>query len=61
MGSVTKSQKQNIKSPDGNSLALFVDGNDDIIKVKDVRGNVEFVSNYLTKFGSFYDTTLKRL
>ena len=47
MGSVTKSQKQNIKSPDGNSLALFVDGNDGDLKLKDVRGNVQKITEYL--------------
>ena len=47
MGSVTKSQKQNIKSPDGNSLALFVDGNDGDLKLKDVRGNVQNVTDFI--------------
>lgn len=47
MGNVTKSQSQNIKSPEGNSLAVFVDGNDDVMKVKDVRGNVQDLSDYI--------------
>jgi hypothetical protein len=47
MGNVTRSQSQNIKSPDGNSLAIFVDGDDDVIKVKDVRGNVQDLSDYI--------------
>jgi hypothetical protein len=47
MGNVTKSQSQNIKSPDGNSLAVFVDGDDDVMKVKDVRGNVQDLSDYI--------------
>jgi hypothetical protein len=47
MGNVTRSQSQNIKSPDGNSLAVFVDGNDDVMKVKDVRGNVQDLSDYI--------------
>jgi len=47
MGSVTKSQSQNIKSPEGNSLAVFVDGNDDVMKVKDVRGNVQKLTDYI--------------
>jgi hypothetical protein len=47
MGNVTRSQSQNIKSPDGNSLALFVDGDDDVMKVKDVRGNVQDLSDYI--------------
>jgi|688.fasta_scaffold27143_8 hypothetical protein len=47
MGNVTKSSANNIKSPDGNSLAVFVDGDDDVIKVKDVRGNVQDLSDYI--------------
>jgi hypothetical protein len=47
MGNVTKSQSQNIKSPEGNSLAVFVDGNDDIMKIKDVRGNVQKLTEYI--------------
>jgi hypothetical protein len=47
MGNVTKSQSQNIKSPEGNSLAVFVDGNDDVIKIKDVRGNVQKLTEYI--------------
>ena len=57
MGNVTTSKANTINSPNGNSLAVFVDGDDDVMKIKDVRGNVELISNYLTKFGSFYDTT----
>jgi hypothetical protein len=47
MGNVTKSQSQNIKSPEGNSLAVFVDGNDDVMKIKDVRGNVQKLTDYI--------------
>jgi len=47
MGNVTKSSANNIKSPDGNSLAVFVDGDDDVMKVKDVRGNVQDLSDYI--------------
>jgi hypothetical protein len=47
MGNVTTSKANNINSPDGNSLAVFVDGNDDIMKVKDVRGNVQELSDYI--------------
>jgi hypothetical protein len=47
MGNVTKSSANNIKSPDGNSLAIFVDGDDNTIKVKDVRGNVQDLSDYV--------------
>lgn len=35
---VTKSKSQDISSPEGNSLAVFVDGNDNILKVKDIYG-----------------------
>ena len=47
MGNVTKSSANNIKSPDGNSLAIFVDGDDDVMKIKDVRGNVQDLSDYI--------------
>lgn len=47
MSNVTKSGKSNIISPNGNSLAVFVDGNDDELKLKDVRGNVQPLSDYL--------------
>ena len=65
MGNVTKSSKSTITSPSGNSLAIFVDGSDNQLKLKDVRGNVQLISdyiknqsnNYSPKYGSFYDTT----
>ena len=47
MGNVTKSGKSNITSPNGNSLAVFVDGSDDKLKLKDVRGNIQDISDYL--------------
>ncbi len=53
MGNVTKSSANNIKSPDGNSLAVFVDGDDDVMKVKDVRGNVQDISNYTGSESSY--------
>lgn len=60
MSDLTVSSKNNILSPDGNSLAVFVDAIDDELKLKDVRGNVKNFSNYwyksLGKYGSFYDT-----
>jgi hypothetical protein len=64
MGNVTRSQSQNIKSPDGNSLAIFVDGSDDIMKVKDVRGNVQDISNYTGSESSYlyaYSDELQQL
>jgi hypothetical protein len=53
MGNVTKSSANNIKSPDGNSLAIFVDGDDDVMKIKDVRGNVQDISNYTGSESSY--------
>jgi hypothetical protein len=43
---VTKSNKNNISSPKGNSLALFVDYNDGNLKLKDINGNVENFTAY---------------
>ena len=61
MTSVTKSNKNNISSPTGNSLAVFVDAIDDRLKLKDINGKVQEASDYwnksLGKYGSFYDTT----
>jgi len=45
---VTKSNKNNIKSPLGNSLALFVDYNDNQLKLKDISGNVQDITDYVT-------------
>ena len=47
MGNVTKSQAQNILSPNGNSLAVYIDGVSGIISLKDVQGNTEPLSNYI--------------
>lgn len=47
MSSVTKSGKSNITSPNGNSLAVFVDGADNELKLKDVRGNIQKLSDYI--------------
>lgn len=54
---VTKSQANNISSPNGNSLAVFIDGVTGIMFIKDVNGIVEPISNYVGfpspyKFGS---------
>ena len=64
MGNVTRSQSQNIKSPDGNSLAVFVDGTDDVMKVKDVRGNVQDISDFTGSESSYlyaYSDELQQL
>ena len=47
MGNVTKSQAQNILSPNGNSLAVYIDGVSGVISLKDVQGNTEPLSNYI--------------
>jgi len=46
MGNVTRSEQNNIKSPDGNSLAVFVDGASGEMKVKDVMGNIQLLSDF---------------
>lgn len=48
MGDVTKSKSNNIISPNGNSLAVFVDGETGVMKVKDVRGNVQNLADYIS-------------
>ncbi len=53
MGNVTTSKANNINSPNGNSLAVFVDGDDDIMKVKDVRGNVQDISDFTGSQSSY--------
>jgi hypothetical protein len=44
--SVTKSNQNNLTSPNGNSLAVFVDINDNALKLKDINGGVEPITNY---------------
>jgi hypothetical protein len=44
---VTKSQLNNITSPNGNSLAVFVDGITGVMKVKDVMGNIQPLSDFI--------------
>jgi hypothetical protein len=44
---VTSSQVQNISSPSGNSLAVFVDGITGILLLKDINGKTEPLSNYV--------------
>jgi hypothetical protein len=46
MGNVTRSNQNNITSPNGNSLALFVDSLTQEIKVKDVMGNIQLLSDF---------------
>jgi hypothetical protein len=47
MGNVTKSQQNNITSPNGNSLAVFVEGTTGVMKVKDVMGNIQPLSDFV--------------
>lgn len=46
MGKVTTSGQNNITSPNGNSLAVFVDGVTEVMKVKDVMGNIQPLSDF---------------
>ena len=46
MGNVTRSQQNNITSPNGNSLAVFVEGITGEMKVKDVMGNIQPLSDF---------------
>lgn len=47
MGKVTTSGQNNITSPNGNSLAVFVDGVTEVMKVKDVMGNIQPLSDFI--------------
>jgi uncharacterized delta-60 repeat protein len=47
MGNVTRSKSNNITSPNGNSLALFVDGESGVMQIKDVRGNVQDIMDFI--------------
>jgi hypothetical protein len=53
MGNVNKSQANNITSPNGNSLALFVDSLTNEIKVKDINGNVQLLSDFFANEQKF--------
>ena len=46
MGKVTTSSQNNITSPNGNSLAVFVEGTTGVMKVKDVMGNIQPLSDF---------------
>jgi hypothetical protein len=63
MGKVTTSEQNNITSPNGNSLAVFVEGTTGEIKVKDINGNIQPLSDFIASpvlySGSFFDTTLQ--
>jgi len=63
MGNVGSSGIGNITSPNGNSLAVFVDGETGEMKVKDVMGNIQLLSDYISiptlYSATFFDTTLQ--
>jgi hypothetical protein len=63
MGNVTTSEQNNITSPNGNSLAVFVEGTTGEMKVKDINGNIQPLSDFIASpvlySGSFFDTTLQ--
>ena len=52
MGNVTRSQPNNITSPNGNSLAVFVEGTTGEMKVKDVNGNIQPLSDFVSGGGT---------
>ena len=58
MGNVTKSQQNNITSPNGNSLAVFVESTTGVMKVKDIMGNIQPLSDFTPSiiYGSFFST-----
>jgi hypothetical protein len=47
MGNLTVSQPTNIRTPDGNSLAVCIDGVTGIMKLKDAVGNVQPLSDFI--------------
>jgi hypothetical protein len=60
MTNLTTSNPQSIFTPDGNSLAIFIDA-DGIMKIKDVNGQIGLLNDYINfgsnfKYGSFYST-----
>lgn len=68
MGKVTTSGQNNITSPNGNSLAVFVDGVTEVMKVKDVMGNIQPITDFIPKiivqtgnYGLYAQTSLGTL
>jgi len=47
MGNLTRSQSNNIASPDGNGLAIYVDGITGALMLKDINGKVQPLSDYV--------------
>jgi hypothetical protein len=57
MGNLTVSQATNIRTPDGNSLAVFIDGVTGVMKLKDALGNVQPLSDFtVSSIASFFST-----
>jgi len=48
---VTKSNNTNITSPNGNSLAVFVDINDGKLKMKDINGQIQPLDDFVNSSG----------
>jgi hypothetical protein len=46
---ISRSLPQNILSPDGNSLAVYIDEPSGVMYVKDIYGNIEPLENYLSQ------------
>ena len=46
---ISRSLPQNIVSPDGNSLAVYIDEPSGVMYVKDIYGNIEPLENYLSQ------------
>jgi len=44
---LTLSRAVDILTPDGNSLALFLDVSDGLLKLKDVNGNIDLFSTFI--------------
>lgn len=60
MTQLTKSLARIIKTVEGNPLALFIDDSDGVLKLKDVKGNIAPLSDYVSGGGSgnlIVDTT----
>jgi len=52
MNELIKSQRQNIRTDEGNGLSIFVDGTTGELMLKDIRGNVQRASDYLNTGGN---------
>lgn len=59
--SISKSLSEDITSPIGNSLAIYKEDVSNLLMLKDIYGNLDYLNNFYnpsgTYQGSFYDTT----